>query len=73
MQHYLNCLGQDAGMEPLDLCVLCEALQAHVVVVQISKVGDPHEFVVHYGQDVAGDTAAIHIITEDGRHYNVCE
>lgn len=72
MVNHLNQVGDTAGLEQVDMCLLAETLGVSLRVIRPSAHGQ-HDFVTYFPprQPEKEESAVLTLLAEDDRHYNI--
>lgn len=70
LKNHLNAVGDSAGLEQVEMCLLGYALGVKIRVLRLAQFGQ-QDFDCVFPEDVPVDWPVIGLIAEDDRHYNV--
>ncbi|XP_063401172.1 serine-rich adhesin for platelets-like isoform X2 [Mytilus trossulus] len=70
VKNHLNNLGNNAGIEQIEMFLLGHTLSVRIQVLRLSQFGQ-EDFIAYYPDDADSNWSQISLIAEDDRHYNV--
>ncbi|XP_013399362.1 uncharacterized protein LOC106165622 [Lingula anatina] len=70
LTNHLNCVGDSAGLEQIEMFLLAHTLGVTIQVARPSKHG-AEDFITYYPDDMRDQFPTVTVIAEDDRHYNV--
>ncbi|RUS72833.1 hypothetical protein EGW08_019398 [Elysia chlorotica] len=70
LRNHLNTVGDSAGLEQVEMCLLGFALGLKIRVLRLAQCGQ-QDFDCVFPEDVPADWPVVSLIAEDDRHYNV--
>ncbi|GFS24745.1 inactive ubiquitin thioesterase FAM105A [Elysia marginata] len=70
LRNHLNAVGDSAGLEQVEMCLLGFALGVKIRVLRLAQIGQ-QDFDCVFPEDVPSDWPVVSLIAEDDRHYNV--
>jgi len=70
MMNHLNRVGDSGGLEQVEMCLLGQALETTIRVCRPRNV-EQEDFITHYPDHMIEQWAAVNVIAEDDRHYNI--
>ncbi|XP_076114101.1 uncharacterized protein LOC143082342 isoform X1 [Mytilus galloprovincialis] len=70
VKNHLNNLGNNAGIEQIEMYLLGHTLSVRIQVLRLSQFGQ-EDFIAYYPDDADSNWSQISLIAEDDRHYNV--
>jgi len=70
MKNHLNCVGDTAGIDQLEMMLLGQTLNVVIKVFRLHRV-DKEDFIVQFPDDLENPEGTVELVAEDDRHYNV--
>lgn len=70
VKNHLNCVGDSAGVDQVEMCLLGHCLGVKLRVARLDHYGQ-QEFDVYFPDEAPDDWPSICLLAEDDRHYNV--
>lgn len=70
MKHHLNTVGDEGGLEQVEMCLLGYTLNLTIRVLRPSQA-EQQDFISYFPADHGDDWDICNLIAEDDRHYNI--